>query len=110
MVIQGGKLLGLLYTIYTNVVLIIHHKISDKIYKINNKLINYNKKVSHETIHFLDDSSAIISFPDTTIIKEYITDYYNLLETFYNANMLKIIPQKMKLLIVTQNKYRLLLK
>ena len=108
-VIQGGKMSGTLYTLYTNEVPLVHKLIENKIYKNKNKIINY-KKVSHETINFIDDSTSIISFKETNIIKEYLTEYYNLLETFYNANKLKINPDKSKFLIVCKNKFKLVLK
>ena len=44
----------------------------------------------HCTINFVDDSSSVISFKQPQQIKSYLTDYYNLLENYYNINFLQI--------------------
>ena len=62
------------------------------------------------TINYIDDSSNIISTKDHSHIKHYIEDYYNLLHEFYNINMLKINPDKNKILIIYQNKFENIFK
>ena len=68
----------------------------------NNPLCNGH----HCTINFVDDSSSVISFKDTNNIKNYLTDYYNLLDSYYNINFLQINPDKSKLLLIYKSKHK----
>ena len=100
-VIQGSKLSGLFYNIYTNEVPLLHKIMDNELFtKITNEKITQFKNVSHETINFIDDSTSIIAFKETNQIKKYLENYYNLLHGFYNINRLKINPDKSTLLLV----------
>ena len=50
-------------------------------------------------MNYIDDSTNIISSKDTNILQKYITDYYRLLEAYYNANKLLINNDKTVLLV-----------
>ena len=62
------------------------------------KTIDFNIN-KHDTIHFVDDSTSIISFTDQKNIRKYLENYYNLIYAFYNTN-----PDKTSLIIVTKSK------
>ena len=100
-VVQGGKMSGLLYTLYTNEVINIHKMIYMDEYKHLrlNKNIKY-KNITHTTINFIDDSSSVVGFPDQNQVKHYLTEYYNYIYLFYTANKLKLNCDKTKLLLV----------
>jgi len=61
-VIQGGKMSGILYTLYTNEVPILHKILNTNLfYKLTGyKNTKYNN-IEHNTTNFVDDSSSIIS-------------------------------------------------
>ena len=72
--------------------------------KVVNNPFNINvhnkfNKVQHITVNFVDDSTNIIGFIDHNEIKNYITQYYELLHVFYTANKLKINSDKSKYFI-----------
>ena len=98
--IQGGKLSGLLYTIYVNELPLIKNLMhNDFFQKITNKPKPKYKGIKHDTINFVDDCTNIIACKDPKIINTYITNFYNLLENFYHINKLKINDDKSKILI-----------
>ena len=55
--------------------------------------------IDHFILNYIDDSTNIISSKDTNILQKYITDYYRLLEAYYNANKLLINNDKTVLLV-----------
>ena len=69
-VVQGGKLSGLLYNLYTNEV--------PELYQLldNNKYITINKNIikdtNHTTVQFVDDSNNIIAFKNNNMIRPYL--------------------------------------
>ena len=104
-VVQGSKMSGFMYNVYTNEIPLLHKLINTEFYRDNvNKNNLRNKKITHETINFVDDSTNIIGFSEHNYIKIYIENYYKLLEVFYNANKLQINSDKTKLLIVNKPK------
>ena len=115
-VIQGGKLSGTLYSLYTNEVPILHKLLVNqngkytKIQKNCKKKPKTNKNIKHETINFVDDSTSVIGFYETNYIKDYLTDYYKVLDDFYTSNRLKINPDKTKFLINCKPKHSNTLK
>ena len=46
------------------------------------------KDIDHLTVGFVDDSTAIFAFSDPGQIKSFLTNYYNLIKSFYNINKL----------------------
>ena len=106
-VIQGGKLSGLLYTVYTNEITCLHNFLFTEMFqKITGYKSNSLCNGHHCTINFVDDSSSIISFKDSNNVKNYLTDYYNLLDSYYNINFLQINPDKSKLLLILKPKLK----
>ena len=104
-VIQGSKLSGLLYNIYTNELpLLNRHMHSNWFNKITGQLKQTFKDVDHKTIIFVDDSSSIISFKNHSIMSQYLQSYFSLIYKFYNLNKLKINSDKTCLLIVNKPK------
>ena len=106
-VVQGGKMSGLLYTLYVNEIINVHKLINNKNYhnlKLNKK-IQY-KNITNKTINFVDDSSSVIGFKDQNQVKCYLTEYYNFLNIFYNANKLQLNNDKTKLLLNYKNKFK----
>ena len=106
-VVQGSKLSGLMYNIYTNEVPLLHKLMKHDIFTklTHDKTIDFNIN-KHDTINFVDDSTSIISFSDQKNIRKYLENYYNLIHAFYNTNRLKINPDKTSLMIVTKPKLR----
>lgn len=106
-VVQGGKLSGTLYTLYTNEIPLLHKLMyNDWFYTLTNKNKILYKNIEHCTVNFVDDSTNIISFGDHTQIKSYLTHYYNLIQSYYNINKLKINADKTQLLLVYKNKHK----
>merc|ERR1712240_894556 len=106
-VIQGSKLSGLLYTLYTNEIPLLHKLMHNEIYTALTGQEKINKgDVDHTTVNFVDDSTNIISTHDTKTIERYLEKFYNLLEAVYNINKLKINKDKTELMIVCKQKFR----
>ena len=105
-VIQGSKLSGLLYNLYTNEVPLLH-KLMDKdlFCQITHDKITKYTNVTHETINFVDDSTSIIAFKDSGQMKKYLEGYYDLIHGYYNINRLKINPDKTTLMVVSKPRF-----
>ena len=106
-VVQGGKLSGTLYTLYTNEIpLLYKFMYNDWFYTLTklNRIIF--KNIEHITINFVDDSTNIISFNDHSQIKNYLTNYYKLIHSYYNINKLKINADKTQLLLNYKEKHK----
>ena len=105
-VIQGSKLSGLFYTIYTNEIPLLYKLLHDNWFtRLTGHVPQKFKYIYHLTVNFVDDSTSIITFSDTNLIKIYLENYYNLLHNYYNINKLKINPDKNSLLIVNKPKH-----
>ena len=90
-VIQGSKLAGILYTLYTNEIPDLHKLIHSNFYTALTKQPKLTfKNTTHLTINFVDDSTSIIGSKDFDIIQSYLETYYCLIKTFYDINKLKI--------------------
>ena len=76
-VVQGSKLSGILYTIYTNEVPILH-----KILQNHNVcgIISINPPKDdieeHEVVNFVDDSNSVIAGTEDTELEKYINTYF----------------------------------
>ena len=102
--IQGSKLSGFLFNVYSNEIPLLHKLINTEIYyKMGGKKINL-KNISHDTTNFVDDSHSIIGFKDHEKIKIYLEQYFNLLIQFYNINRVKLNTNKTNLMIVSKRK------
>ena len=88
LVVQGGKLSGLLYNIYVNELPILYKLLYGK--SSSDLNINKSRCPSHTTIQFVDDSTNIIWFKQTDIMKLCLEKYAQLLVEFYTYNKLKI--------------------
>ena len=98
-VIQGSKLSGLFYTLYTNEIPLLYKLLHNEWYeKLTGTVSQKFKSIYHLTVNFVDDSTSIITFSETNQIRKYLENYYNLLQNFYNINKLKINPDKTCLL------------
>merc|ERR1712240_399838 len=106
-VIQGRKLSGLLYTLYTNEIPHLHTLMVKEIYTTLTKQDRVaTNDTDHTTVNFVDDSTNIISTSNIKTIEQYLDKFYKLLEAVYNINKLKINKDKTELLIICKQRYR----
>merc|ERR1712240_202393 len=106
-VIQGSKLSGILYTIYTNEIPQIHTLMQDNIYtEITGMPIINAKGIKHLTVNFVDDSTNLIITKDATKLQTYLKGFYILLQKVYHTNKLIINQEKTKLMVICKNKDR----
>merc|ERR1712240_891276 len=105
--IQGSKLSGILYTIYTNEIPIIHTLMNDEIFTtITGKATIDTKEIEHLTVNFVDDSTNLIISKDATKLQTYLNNFYILLQKVYHTNKLIINQEKTELMIICKNKDR----
>ena len=102
-VIQGSKMSGILYTIYTNEVGKLHHLLEDKEWLEEHiKVKKEDYDVEHKVVNFVDDSNSVISFGDPTQVNHYLDRYFAILKFFYKQNKLLLNPEKTNLMIVAR--------
>ena len=90
-VIQGSKLSGILYTIYTNEIPQLYTLMQDNIYTEITGMPTINTKgIEHLTVNFVDDSTNLIITKDPTKLQTYLNGFYILLQKVYNTNKLII--------------------
>ena len=78
-VIQGSKLSGLFYTIYTNEIPLLYKLLHGDWYqKLTGAISQKVKLIYHLTVNFVDDSTSIVTFSETNQICKYLENYYNL--------------------------------
>merc|ERR1712240_619813 len=110
-IIQGSKLSGILYTIYTNEIPMIHTLMKDEIFT---KITGYpkidTKEIEHSTINFVDDSTNLIITKDPTKLQTYLNNFYILLKKVYHTNKLIINQEKTKIIVICKNKDRKTIK
>ena len=83
-VIQGSKLSGLLYTIYTNEVPILHEILENEdVCKIIGAKHYQELPVKHDIVNFVDDSNSVITADPGVDIDT--NNYSKLLEINYNG-------------------------
>ena len=106
-VIQGSKLSGILYTIFTNEIPMIHTLMNDEIFTTitGNPTID-TKEIEHLTVNFVDDSTNLIISKDRTKLQTYLNNFYILLQKVYHTNKLIINQEKTELMIICKNKDR----
>ena len=104
--VQGGKLSGVLYTLYTNEIPLLHNLMFTEMFeKVTNiKPVKF-KIVDHVTVCFVDDATHLIFFNNTNNIKLYLTQFYTLLHFFHNINKLKINSDKTQLVLHAKPKF-----
>ena len=59
--------------------------------KSNNNHFNINvhkkiMKVNHLTVNFIDDSTNVITFKESNEVKNYVSQYYELVHKYYTIN------------------------
>ena len=78
---------GLLYTLYTNKILLLHTLMHNNIYTaLTNHQPTTTNNISHCTVNFIDNSTNIISTSKVEDMQEYINKFYNLLEAEYKGS------------------------
>ena len=94
-VIQGSKISGLIYSIYTNEIPDIYKLLHNNYYTAitGRPIVNF-VNTTHLTVNFVDDSSNIIGTKDFDIIKIYLEQYYCLIKKIYDINKLQINADK----------------
>ena len=107
-VIQGSRLSGLLYIIYTNEIPLLYKLMQEKEWYQKNMKENPTKydNVEHATINFVDDSNSIITFNDSDEINYYLDRYFKILKKYYNVMKLKLNPDKTNILTVSRKARR----
>ena len=86
-----SKLSGLLYTIYTNEVPILHKILENtNICRIIRVTPAKNDISEHIVMNFVDDNNSVISGTENTELEHYIKKYFQSLEVYYNSRKLKI--------------------
>ena len=110
--IQGSKLSGLLYTIYTNEIPLIQKIMKDPTFfkAITDHNLPKIKLPHHDTDNFVDDSNSVIGFEKNAKIRTYLEYYFKLLDAFYNSNLLKINPDKTQLMFVCKSNLKPIVK
>ena len=61
--------------------------------------IENTKILEHITWQYVDDSNNVITSNASTNISEYISNYFKLIEGYYNLNKLKLNPDKSEIMI-----------
>ena len=105
--VQGSKFSGTMYGLYTNEIPLLYKFMYNDWYEKLTNLKNQKfKNIDHLTVGFVDDSTAIFAFSDPGQIKSFLTNYYNLIKSFYNINKLKINSDKTNLLLTHKPKLK----
>ena len=98
-----------MYILYVNEVTALS-KIMDTCYyqiiTLKEQICIYGEEIKHFTLNYIDDSSNVIASKDTSVLQNYINDFFLLLEHYYNANMLTLNSDKTKLLVTCKARYR----
>ena len=98
---------GLLSTLYTNEIPLIHTLMHNNIFnKLTGLQQTTSTNINHCTVNFVDDSTNIISITNSTEMQEYINKFSKLLEAVYNINKLIINNDKTELMVICKNCFR----
>ena len=105
-VVQGSKLSGLLYTLYTNEVPLLQNILN------NNEICETigiepqdTTTIEHVVVNFVDDSNSVIAANPGTDLDEYTNRYFRLLEIYYNSQKLKINTDKTQILVCSMPRF-----
>ena len=79
---------------------------TDTFNKITGKISKKYNVINHKTINYVDDSTNMVTFRCKNDISKYLSDYYTLLDSFYNINKLLINADKTKFIIISNKKQR----
>ena len=98
------KYLGFLFNCFTNEVPSLYKLINTKLYyKLGLPPISI-KNTNNNIVNFVEDSNNLIGFKigfkDHDKIKEYLENYFKLLEIYYYSNKLKLNNDKTKLILI----------
>merc|ERR1711867_387149 len=100
-VIQGSKLSGLLYNLYSNEVPLVHHIMKNpEQVDITNEVKHDDKDIKHEVTNFVDDSNSVISAKDEDNLKVYLEKYTKLMKIYYSTNFLKMNESKTNIMVI----------
>ena len=106
-VIQGSKLSGIFYTLYTNEVPKIHKILFSPTMMreiLQREAFNANE-FEHEVAQFVDDSNSVIIMSDRRKITQYLNSYFLLLKIYYNLNKLQINDDKTNLMLINNPRH-----
>ena len=100
-VVQGSKLSGFLYTIYSIEIPLIPQILKNQ--QIINTLFemtipNYYS-IDHEVNQFVDDSSNVVGSETEEELGLYTTDFLKIMEIYYHINKLKLNAEKTKVMV-----------
>ena len=100
-VVQGSKLSGFLYTIYSIEIPLIpqilrNQQLIETLFEI---LIPNYYSIDHEVNQFVDDSSNVVGSETEEELGLYTSDYLKIMEKFYYMNKLKLNAEKTKVMI-----------
>ena len=106
-VIQGSKLSGTLYSIYTNEIPLIKNIMKDE--ELLKEILQRNdvKPINkeHESILYVDDTYHCITSDNENELEEYLNLFADVMAQYFNANMLKMNEDKTTLMISCQPKH-----
>ena len=105
-VVQGSKLSGLLYTLYTNEVPLLQNILKNKeVCETIGIEPQDDGSIDHVVVNFVDDSNSVISADPGTNLEEYTNSYFRLLEIYYNSQKLKINTDKTQILVCSMPRF-----
>ena len=110
--IQGGKMSGILYSIYTSEIPQLYRLLDTPLYTeiTGNVPLRPDKDTIHENFNFVDDSMNAIVFQSSNNIQLYIYKFYLLLHNYQLINKLCINSDKTQLMICHKAKHNDFLK
>ena len=104
-VIQGSKLSGFMYTIYSIEVPLLPKIMKDQ--QLAELLLEIRIPqyygINHQTSQFVDDSTNIVGTENFNEMNRYLNDFHNLLESYYHMNKLRMNAGKTKTIVTKNN-------
>ena len=105
-VIQGGKLSGLLYTIYTNEVLLLQEVMKNReICETIGADYYEDCPVHHIVVNFVYGIKSVISAEPGEDLEKDTNRYFRLLKIYYNSQKLKKNTYKMQILVCSMPRF-----
>ena len=104
--VQGSKLSGIIYTMYTNEIPNIHKAMNNpELYKkITGEELERVENIYHKVTNFVDDSNSVIGSNSKEDLTKYMNQYFKLLKAYYNILKLQINAEKTNILVIPSNK------